>query len=150
MLVQFLMPVVCHGEGTTAEVVTQNKEIRHTRLPLPPRKSGRHVSRVIKRKRKGTWGQRKRRRKRRGRANFFYAIHEFFVPTDVPTNVFVAAELPARYELLLLRRLLFLILFFPPRLITLLFLRPILLILLFRALFLLLLLLVLVQSSYVL
>ena len=29
--------LVCHGERTTTEVVTQNKENRHTGLRLPPR-----------------------------------------------------------------------------------------------------------------
>ena len=31
-------------------------------------------------------------------ANFFYALHEFFVPS-VPATVFVPAELPARYAI---------------------------------------------------
>ena len=28
--------LVCHGERTTAEVATQNKEERHTRVPMRP------------------------------------------------------------------------------------------------------------------
>ena len=41
-------------------------------------------------------GKEKEEKKEEGErlANFFYAIHDFFVPTAVP-NVFVPAELPA-------------------------------------------------------
>ena len=55
---------------------------------------------MIKRKRKGTWGQEKEKEEEEGErlANFFYAIHQFFVPS-VPANVFVPAELPARYAI---------------------------------------------------
>ena len=32
-------------------------------------------------------------------ANFFYTLHYFFIPAAVPGNVFVPAELPARYAI---------------------------------------------------
>ena len=32
-------------------------------------------------------------------ANFFSAIHEFFIPSNTPTNTFVLAELPARHAI---------------------------------------------------
>ena len=53
-----------------------------------------------KKKKKGDVGTEKEKEEEEGErlANFFYAIHQLFVPS-VPANVFVPAELPTRYAI---------------------------------------------------
>ena len=56
--------LVCHGEGTTAEVATQNKEIRHTSMPMPPRTDGRVPGGEVQSTRGGEETSRERRNAR--------------------------------------------------------------------------------------
>ena len=54
-----------------------------------------------KKKKKGDVGTEKEKEEEEGErlANFFYTLHDFLAPINVPANIFVPAELPARYAI---------------------------------------------------
>ena len=54
-----------------------------------------------KKRKKGDVGTEKEKEKEEGEklASFFSSIHEFFVPANVPANVFTPVALPARYAI---------------------------------------------------
>ena len=87
---------LCYRKAPRGRVHTTN---RSERVSRGRRNETRHLR--DKKKKKGEVGTEKEKEKEEGErlANFFYTLHEFLAPTNVPANVSVPAELPARYKI---------------------------------------------------